>query len=65
MEQPIEPECKSIGEYILYKMDRTIAIIGLVALGLFALYKGGNESLQIAIAVAGVLGGYVGARASK
>ena len=63
MEQPIEEaECKTITQYMLYKLDRTLAIVGLIVLGGFALWRGGTESLQIAIAVVGALAGYVGGR---
>jgi len=51
-----------IKEYILYKLDRTIAIVGLIAIGIYALYRGTTEGMQITIAVAGVLGGYIGGR---
>ena len=54
-----------IKNYLLYKLDRTLAIIGLVALGAFAIYKGSNEALQITIAAVGGLVGYIGGRVTK
>jgi len=58
-------ECWTIKEYVLYKMDRSMAIVGLIVLGVWALAKGTPEMSQIAIAVVGVLGGYIGGRSGK
>lgn len=59
------PETIGIKQYILYKLDRTFAILGLIAIGIYALNKGTTEGMQITIAVAGVLGGYIGGRTSN
>ena len=68
MEQEIkeEAECRSIGEFILYKVDRTLAILGVVAIAMLALYMAkGPESMNIATAAIGGLVGYVGGRSGK
>ena len=53
-----------IRDLILYKLDRTIAISGLVAIGLWSLMSSGEKPdfIQVTIAVVGVLGGYIGGR---
>lgn len=52
----------SIKAYILYKLDRTLAILGIIGLGVWALKIGTAESIQIAMAAIGGLVGYVGGR---
>lgn len=54
-----------IKNYLLYKLDRTLAVLGLIALGAFAIFKGSNEALQVTIAAVGGLVGYIGGRVSK
>jgi len=53
-------------QYILYKLDRTLAIIGIIgiAMGALVILKVADAQ-QIAIASIGVLGGYIGGRAGK
>ena len=61
-----EEECKSIGEFILYKVDRTLAILGVIAIAMFALFMAkGPDSMNIATAAIGGLVGYVGGRSGK
>lgn len=61
-----EEECKTIGEYILYKLDRTLAIVGVIVIALLALYLAkGPDSMNIATAAIGGLVGYVGGRSGK
>lgn len=61
-----EEECKSIGEFILYKVDRTLAILGVIAIAMLALYLAkGPDSMNIATAAIGGLVGYVGGRSGK
>lgn len=50
---------------ILYKLDRTLAIAGLVAIGVWSLVKATPELTQVTIAVVGVLGGYIGGRSAS
>ena len=57
--------CHTVTEYILWKLDRTIAILGLIVLGSWGLYKATPESIQIGIAVVGGLVGYIGGRAGS
>jgi hypothetical protein len=52
----------SVRGYILYKLDRTLAILGVIGLGAWALYVGTTESIQIAMAAIGGLVGYIGGR---
>jgi len=65
IKEPEAPKCYSIKEYILFKLDRNISILGLVALGCWAMQIGTKESMQIAIVVAGGLVAYIGSRGSK
>jgi len=58
-------ECRTIKEMILYKMDRTIAVVGIVLLGCWALSIKTPESVQITMAAIGGLVGYVGGRTGK
>ena len=59
-------ECRSIGEFILYKVDRTLAIVGVIAIAMLALYLAkGPDSMNIATAAIGGLVGYVGGRSGK
>lgn len=60
-----KPECYSVKDLILYKMDRTISIVGIIGLGAWALNIGTPESIQIGIAAVGGLIGYVGGRTGK
>lgn len=61
-----DEECKSIGEFILYKVDRTLAILGVIAIAMLALYMAkGPDSMNIATAAIGGLVGYVGGRSGK
>ena len=49
----------SVRAYLLYKLDRTIAVVGIVTLGIVGLITGNKE---IAVACAGGLVGYIGGR---
>lgn len=61
-----EEECRTVGEYILYKLDRTLAILGVIVIALLALYLAkGPDSMNIATAAIGGLVGYVGGRSGK
>jgi len=64
MEKIQTEETYTIKAYLLYKLDRTIAILGIVGLGVWALKIGTGESIQIAMAAIGGLVGYVGGRTS-
>ena len=55
----------SIREYILFKLDRQISIVGLVILAGWSLYLGTTESLQLASAIAGGLIVYVTGRGGQ
>jgi hypothetical protein len=68
MADPVDTtdECKSIGEFILYKVDRTLAILGVIAIAMLALWLAkGPDSMNIATAAIGGLVGYVGGRSGK
>ena len=59
-------ECRTIQEYILYKLDRTLAILGIIGIAVVALFIYGNDSaVQIATGAIGGLVGYVGGRTGK
>jgi len=55
----------SIREYILFKLDRQISIVGLVILAGWSLSLGTTESLQLAAAIAGGLIVYVTGRGGQ
>jgi len=57
-------ECRTFKEMILYKMDRTIAIVGIILLGALALsFKTVNTTAsQIVMVAIGGLVTYVGGR---
>ena len=63
---PSEPVCYKTIDYILYKMDRTIAILGIIGIATVALFiYAGAEGVQIATGAIGGLVGYVGGRTGK
>jgi len=64
VEELKEPKRYGILQYILFKLDRNIAISGLVAMGLWSIYTLTPESIQIANTIAGGLVGYIGGRAA-
>lgn len=55
----------TIKEYILFKLDRNIAILGLVALGVIALIHNTDQSEKIVAGVVSALAVYLGARGIK
>jgi len=57
-------ECRTIKEMILYKMDRTIAVVGIVLLGCWALSKG-TPDVNVTMAAVSGLVGYIGGRTGK
>ena len=59
-----EKKVYPIREYILFKLDRQISIVGLVILAGWSLFLGTTESLQLASAIAGGLIVYVTGRGS-
>ena len=65
-EQQGIPEGYSTSDYVLYKLDRTLAIAGIIAIAITAIFVyGGPDGVQIATGAVGGLVGYVGGRASK
>ena len=53
-------------QYILYKLDRTLAILGIIGIAMGALFMlKVADAQQITIAAIGVLGGYIGGRTGK
>jgi len=65
-EEPTEPACYSSADYVLYKMDRTLAIMGIIGIAVVALFIYANDSaVQIATGAIGGLVGYVGGRTGK
>jgi len=60
-----EEKIYSIKEYILFKLDRQISVIGLVILAGWGLYLGTTESLQLSSAIAGGLVVYVTGRGAN
>ena len=65
-EESTEPACYSTADYVLYKMDRTLAILGIIGIAIVALFiYAGTEGVQIATGAIGGLVGYVGGRTGK
>lgn len=57
---------RSVGEYMLYKLDRTISIAGIVAVAIVALIiYAGPEGVQVATGAIAGLVGYIGGRTGK
>ena len=61
-----ENEIKTTPQYILFKLDRTLAVVGiiLIAVGAMAFLKIA-EAQQVAIAGISGLVGYIGGRSGK
>ena len=53
---------RSMRAMLLYKMDRTIAIVAIVVIALYALYIGTSDAMQIVSIAIGGLVGYLGAK---
>jgi len=51
----------SVRKYILYKLDRNLAIIGIVVIGIFAIVTKTTDS-PIVMAAVGGLTAYIGSR---
>ena len=66
MTDNLEPECYIPTQAILYKLDRTLAVVGIIciAMGAMAFLKIA-EAQQVAIAGISGLVGYIGGRAGK
>lgn len=61
-----DEKSRSVGEYILYKLDRSLVILCVSGIAIVALLKySGTEAAQIATAAISGLVGYLGGRASK
>jgi hypothetical protein len=52
-------ECIGIKEYILYKLDRTIAVIGLIIIAMWVCWLRQPEGMQIVNTAVGGLIGYI------
>ena len=52
----------SVKEYLLYKLDRTLALVGIILVAIYACSGGHNELANVAL---GGLIGYVGGRTNK
>ena len=60
-------ECRTFKEMILYKIDRTFAILGIIFLGSLALGHVESDPTALNITMAAIAGlvGYVGGRTGK
>jgi hypothetical protein len=56
---------RSAFEIVTFKMDRTLAIIGIILIGGIAIGVNSTEAIQLAMAAVGGLVGYIGGRAGK
>lgn len=65
----VEPEYHTVTEYMLYKLDRTMAIVGIIGIAIVALviYAETENGAAITIATGAISGlvGYVGGRTGK
>lgn len=60
------PQGYTAKEYVLYKLDRTLAIMGVIAIALLGMaWLVPEAATQIASAAIGGLVGYVGGRTGK
>ena len=56
----------STSEYVLFKLDRTLAVVGIVGIAVVALFVyAGPDGIQVATGAIGGLVGYIGGRAGK
>lgn len=56
-------ECKTLTQMILYKIDRTLAILGIIVLGIIAMtVKVPETAVQIVNGAIGALAVYIGGR---
>jgi hypothetical protein len=56
---------RALKEMLFYKLDRTLAIMGIIALGGMALYIRTAEAMQVTSLAMGALAGYIGGRTGK
>ena len=56
-----ENGCRSIAEYLLYKLDRSLAIFGIIAFAVVALFYVKTPENIVSAAIGGLVG-YVGGR---
>lgn len=57
-----EIQCRTLKEMLLYKMDRTVAVVGVVAVAVYAVYLGSEAALQVAMVAVGGLVAYLGVK---
>jgi amino acid permease len=68
VDETIEPEpvCHTITEYILFKLDRNLAVLGIIAIAIASIfYFKGSEGIQIVSGAVGGLVAYISGRSSK
>ena len=58
----VEPECRTLKDMIFYKMDRTLAVVGLVVLSGFALYLRTPETIAAGALGIGALATFLGVK---
>ena len=66
MADEVEPECRKALEYVLWKLDRNLAIAGIITIGILSLCKVVPQELQqLPSAAITALATYVGIRSGK
>jgi amino acid permease len=60
-----EPVCHTLAEYMLYKLDRTIAVIGLILIAAWVCWLKLPDGMQIVNTAVGGLIGYICGRTGK
>ena len=65
-DEPVEPECRKPWDYVLWKLDRNLAIAGIIGIGLLSLFKIiPQDSQQLPASAITALATYVGIRSGK
>lgn len=66
MDEITEPACRTLKEYFFYKLDRNLAIGGIIIIGVLSLFKViGQDNQQLPAGAISALGTYIGIRSAK
>jgi len=64
-EEPKNLKCYTIAEYLLFKLDRTLAVVALGFIASLSIMKGTPQSWQVVGVIAGGLVGYITGRTTS
>lgn len=63
---PIVPECRTAKDMLLWKLDRNLAIVGIIAIGILSIFKVlPQDSQQLPGSTITALATYVGIRSGR